>query len=913
MCSRHAATHGGSPNVYLSIVLAAGAMGLNSIAACGGDRSMNPPSPTHVARASPIRSLVGSGSSLGTAPSARTSQPSAIAQANEEAVTSAEITPRTLSIVINPNLPAQVLLDQEGLVTPVKDQGGRTGAGSVFAAIGLLESEYLVQYGVTFDLSEEYLINAMNESRPLDWTGGDAGEKLFIASYYGVAPTSQWPYIASTSSILSLAREVVPGSPASDTDLETLLSGNLLDRDLANYSVLTFPPQSVHETAMFAPVQVVQIPDVTNVTALETTIANGDAIAIGAATGTWQQDPATGVFNYNAAGDATVDHALLLVGYDQDQQTFRVKNSWGTGWGGCNGSCDGGFADFSFDLVTNTANYAYYISGLEAPGNTNMGAGAWLGFWNAQLNGVSGVAVLRQAYGPQSAGGGSFSEGLGAVGTFYGQDGSTTSVPKFLGGNALSALFGDDGSSGSPAWTVTLQRTAGAQTAVANGGESTWYKCNPEASGSYHDYIAPTGYSQAATDSYVLPPCNVGSATPPSRHTCTTFAQNWVPVFNDPNGTYGAFGVLLTASTGDVFAAPTFWGLGNDVWTLKLPFAQNTVASAGGIQPWVPADVMGMPAEWNSTGAFAGSVDPLGNIFIAAQPASNSSSVSGWWLRRSKDNGVTWAMSDQYMGADVGQAYAGAVGVTSDGTNAFATGWATTSFTDFHIGIGVVRQSADRGDTWKTTYTYSNPNGPGAFFQEIVPMPNGALEMIGGSYDTSLSLHALLFQSLDHGSTWTLVLDHHPQAGQDTQCWRSGLPDAAGNLLLDCDQPDVNSDGHWQVLRIALGGSSPNVSIVDDVLLASGQGSNASSPTQMFRDGNGTFYVPGWQVDSAGHWHGIIRHSPDGATWGPLLDYPGGSGSAGFYGMGQDTLGNLYAVGWDGSNGLILALPCLVQ
>jgi C1A family cysteine protease len=33
------------------------------------------------------------------------------------------------------------------------------------------------------------------------------------------------------------------------------------------------------------------------------------------------------------AGDVVGGHALLLVGFDLEARVWRVRNSWGTGWG----------------------------------------------------------------------------------------------------------------------------------------------------------------------------------------------------------------------------------------------------------------------------------------------------------------------------------------------------------------------------------------------------------------------------------------------------------------------------------------------------------------------------------------------------------------------------------------------------
>jgi C1A family cysteine protease len=40
-------------------------------------------------------------------------------------------------------------------------------------------------------------------------------------------------------------------------------------------------------------------------------------------------------------------HAVVIVGYDYNKRTFKVRNSWGADWG------DRGYAHFPFDYILN--------------------------------------------------------------------------------------------------------------------------------------------------------------------------------------------------------------------------------------------------------------------------------------------------------------------------------------------------------------------------------------------------------------------------------------------------------------------------------------------------------------------------------------------------------------------------------
>lgn len=99
-------------------------------------------------------------------------------------------------------IPPRVMLDEQGSVTPVRNQGGRF-ACQTFAAVAAIECEYLRQYGISLDLSEEYLINMFNESAPPNWTGGDVSDKLLAASYYALPRENVWPYIDNENVVIA--------------------------------------------------------------------------------------------------------------------------------------------------------------------------------------------------------------------------------------------------------------------------------------------------------------------------------------------------------------------------------------------------------------------------------------------------------------------------------------------------------------------------------------------------------------------------------------------------------------------------------------------------------------------------------------------------------------------------------------
>jgi C1A family cysteine protease len=93
--------------------------------------------------------------------------------------------------------------------------------------------------------------------------------------------------------------------------------------------------------------------DGTNLTQLKTCLASGYPIVFGFTVYEAfesQEVAQTGVLNMPQPGEQMMGgHAVLIVGYDDATQRFKVRNSWGTGWG-LNGS---GYFTVPYAYVTN--------------------------------------------------------------------------------------------------------------------------------------------------------------------------------------------------------------------------------------------------------------------------------------------------------------------------------------------------------------------------------------------------------------------------------------------------------------------------------------------------------------------------------------------------------------------------------
>ena len=175
--------------------------------------------------------------------------------------------------------------DQNG-VTPVKDQGA-CGSCWAFGTHGAFEGSYAVL--------NKTLINS-SEQDTLDCSGAGSCSGGWWAFQYlidtGSAKESDYPYVA------------VQGSCRSNVSRP--------------YKAVAWG--YVDST--------VEIP---SVAALKQALCEYGPIAIGVNATSAFQAYTSGVFNEKSPGD--INHAITLVGWDDAKKAWRIKNSWGTGWG----------------------------------------------------------------------------------------------------------------------------------------------------------------------------------------------------------------------------------------------------------------------------------------------------------------------------------------------------------------------------------------------------------------------------------------------------------------------------------------------------------------------------------------------------------------------------------------------------
>jgi len=187
------------------------------------------------------------------------------------------------------DLPASFNWRDSGLVTPVKNQLG-CGSCWIFCAIAGIEAQYMVDYGLEYDMSEQEVLSC----RSYNWGcgGGWMTTVYDYVNYYGIGTESDFPYYA-------------------------------------NDQILCLNPKP---TRIARGVEYISVPG--NVNAIKTALLDGPVIS-GFAVGPTFYGYQDGCFS-QIGGD--VNHGVVIVGWDDNYcdgggGAWCVKNSWGPNWG----------------------------------------------------------------------------------------------------------------------------------------------------------------------------------------------------------------------------------------------------------------------------------------------------------------------------------------------------------------------------------------------------------------------------------------------------------------------------------------------------------------------------------------------------------------------------------------------------
>jgi hypothetical protein len=183
------------------------------------------------------------------------------------------------------------------VMTPVRDQG-QCGACWAFAAMGAWEGTYAVQYGVKLDTSEQHVLNCPG-------TNGSCN-----GGFYG--------------DVFARMRQPTGGARNEAQDPYT-----------ATQNICVPNPSGAHRVALHAYVDNV---DISVNWKIKRALSLWGPVATSLYATPAFQHYKRGVFdeNYNPVtlgGRPEINHAVVIVGWDDVAGAWQVRNSWGSGWG----------------------------------------------------------------------------------------------------------------------------------------------------------------------------------------------------------------------------------------------------------------------------------------------------------------------------------------------------------------------------------------------------------------------------------------------------------------------------------------------------------------------------------------------------------------------------------------------------
>jgi hypothetical protein len=334
------------------------------------------------------------------------------------------------------------------------------------------------------------------------------------------------------------------------------------------------------------------------------------------------------------------------------------------------------------------------------------------------------------------------------------------------------------------------------------------------------------------------------------------------------------------------------FGFGVD--TLGNVYVMGLGENSAGLERWIVRQSANNGSTWTTTDDFINSPgqiaqahcflqDLLGNVYIAGD-GRNVSGVNQWVVRQSPNNGVTWTTVDNYQYPSGTTTIAYAMGLDNSG-NIYVSGFYVLAGSSHWL----VRKSTDNGVTWANVDDFLYSNGNNSESYGFNKDSSGNLYAVGFGVDGSNVFHWLVRKSTDQGATWITMDDFNYPGGNHSQAFAVSI-DSSGNIYVGGYGTNLNllsQPGSTGGI-----GSSPTTSFsirrYDTLLfkgitqISGGVGGASGAP------GTGNGYLSGGGSGSGGNGGGVLAIYANIINRGPgtavgAIQSNGGNGGNGDY------------------------------
>jgi len=325
-------------------------------------------------------------------------------------------------------LPPAVFLSQ----TPTKDQHDR-GTCWAFGIVGAIEAAYKRKYGITLDLSEQYLFHIVKSSEYIPTKVPENNSSLWgfqgssdILGYTSVLRLPEEGYAAyKTQGQLEAVVNNMPAASSMRTGGTPTQAGN----DVFEQSQDVVPIEAGYH-ARYGATSTTRVAGSASITDLQEILASQHEIVADFAMrrktlpdGSWDFDGAA----------AVESHVMLIVGYDRNARTFTIKNSWG----------EVGTITVTYAFMANCFLGGGYVNDVVAPNTPDLNQPKWLGRWTLSSPGLSGNLFVRRY--ADTRNNLTLADGVSQpLGALYATDGSVQPVTGWFsnGGSTVRMLIG---------------------------------------------------------------------------------------------------------------------------------------------------------------------------------------------------------------------------------------------------------------------------------------------------------------------------------------------------------------------------------------------------------------------------------------------------------------------------------------